>query len=76
MKKVFLYYVAGFVIAVGIGYFTSDNPFYGFIVAMILYAVFVGILSFFFGIFGANPMDKSPYEKRKKATPPEHKSGE
>jgi len=66
MKKVFIYYIIGLVIAVSIGYFTSDNPYYGFIVALILYLVFVGILSIFFGILGANPMDKSPYEKRKK----------
>jgi len=66
MKKVFIYYLAGFVIAVGIGYFTSQNPFYGFIIGMILYVVFVALLSLFFGIFGANPMDKSPYEKKKK----------
>ncbi len=66
MKKVFIYYIVGFVIAVSIGYFTSENPFYGFIVAMILYAVLVAILSIFFGTFGANPMDKSPYEIRKK----------
>ncbi|NLN32765.1 MAG: hypothetical protein GX159_04130 [Flavobacteriaceae bacterium] len=66
MKKVFIYYIVGFVIAVSIGFFTSENPFYGFIVAMILYTVFVGIVSVFFGTFGANPMDKSPYEIRKK----------
>jgi len=66
MKKVFIYYIVGFVIAVSIGFFTSENPFYGFIVAMILYAFLVAILSIFFGTFGANPMDKSPYEIRKK----------
>ena len=66
MKKVFIYYIIGLVIAVSIGYFTSENPFYGFIVALILYLVLVAILSIFFGIFNANPMDKSPYEKRKK----------
>ena len=66
MKKVFLYYILGFLIAVTIGYFSNENPFYGFIIAMVLYAVFVAILSFFMGAFGANPMDNSPYEKRKK----------
>jgi len=66
MKKVFIYYIIGFIIAVSIGYFSSQNPFYGFIVATILYMVLVGVLSLFFGIFNANPMDKSPYEKRKK----------
>lgn len=66
MKKIFIYYVIGFVIAVSIGFFTSENQFYGFIIAMLLYTVCVGIFSFFFGIFGANPMDDSPYEKRKK----------
>lgn len=66
MKKVFIYYLAGFIIATGIGYFTSENPFYGFIIAMVLYIVFIALLSFFFGAFGADPMDKSPYEKRKK----------
>lgn len=66
MKKVFIYYIVGFLVAVSIGYFTNENPFYGFIIAMILYAVFVAILSLFFGVFGANPMDNSPYEKRKK----------
>lgn len=66
MKKVFIYYAIAFVIAVTIGFFTSENQFYGFIVAMILFAVFSAIMSIFFGIFQANPMDDSPYEKRKK----------
>lgn len=66
MKKVFIYYIVGFFIAVSIGYFSSENPFYGFFIGMILYAIFVAILSFFMGAFGANPMDNSPYEKRKK----------
>jgi len=66
MKRVFLYYILGFILVVSIGYFTSENPFYGFIVCAILYVVFIGLLSFFFGLFGANPMDESPYEKRKK----------
>lgn len=66
MKKVFIYYIVGFIIAVSIGFFTSENPYLGFFVAMIGYAVFVGILSIFFGLFGADPTDKSPYEKRKK----------
>ena len=66
MKKVFIYYFLGFLVAVTIGYFTSENPFYGFFIGMILYALFVAIMSIFFGAFGANPMDNSPYEKRKK----------
>ncbi len=66
MKKVFVYYIVGFLASVTIGYFTNENPFYGFIIAMVLYAIFVAILSLFFGAFGADPMDKSPYERRKK----------
>lgn len=66
MKKTFIYYAVAFVIAVTIGFFTSENQFYGFIIAMILFAVFSAVMSIFFGLFGANPMDKSPYEKRKK----------
>lgn len=66
MKKVYIYYVIGFVIAVTIGFYTGENQFYGFIVAMILFAVFSSILSIFFGFFQANPIDESPYDRRKK----------
>jgi hypothetical protein len=64
--KTFVYYFIAFLIAVTIGYFRSENPFYGFIIAMIAFAILSGILSLFLGIFNANPIEKSPYERRKK----------
>lgn len=58
--KVFHYYIIGFVIAVTIGFIL--NEYIGFLCACILYAIVVGIFS---PLHSINPVEKSPYDKRK-----------
>lgn len=59
--KPFHYYTLGFVIAVGIGFLIKD--YLGFVIAGGLYAILLGL---FVSIFNLNPVEKSPYDKRKK----------
>ncbi|MDD3772435.1 MAG: hypothetical protein RBT46_01575 [Weeksellaceae bacterium] len=61
----FIYYGIGFLIVSIIGY--AINYIVGFLAAFVLYAVFLVIISIFYGISDKNPVEKSPYEKRKKS---------
>lgn len=59
--KAFHYYVIGFVIAVAIGF--TVNEYVGFVLAGAIYAILLGIIV---SVFNINPLEKSPYDKRKK----------
>jgi len=59
--KPFHYYTIGFVIAVLIGFIIGD--YVGFVLAGGLYAILLGIVV---SVFNINPIEKSPYDKRKK----------
>lgn len=59
--KPFHYYTIGFVIAVGIGFLV--NEYVGFVIAGAIYAVLLGLIV---SIFNFNPVEKSPFDQRKK----------
>lgn len=62
--KFFIYYGIGFLIVSIIGY--AINYIVGFLAAFVLYAIFLAIISIFYGLSGGNPVEKSPYDRRKK----------
>ncbi|MFA7686527.1 MAG: hypothetical protein WCY25_01545 [Moheibacter sp.] len=59
--KPFHYYAIGFVVAVTIGFIVKE--YMGFVIAGGLYAILLGLIV---SIFNFNPVEKSPYDKRKK----------
>lgn len=59
--KPFHYYTIGFVVAVTIGFLIKD--YLGFVIAGAIYAILLGLVV---SIFNLNPVEKSPYDKRKK----------
>ncbi len=58
--KPFHYYALGFFIAVLIGFLVGE--YLGFVIAGGLYAILLGLVV---SIFNINPVEKSPYDKRK-----------
>lgn len=59
--KPFHYYAIGFIISVGIGFLV--NEYVGFVIAGALYSILLGLVV---AIFNFNPVEKSPFDKRKK----------
>lgn len=66
MKRVFIYYLIGFAIATGLGYYLSKDPIKGFVVGALIYMGLLAFVSIFFGLAGSDPTNDSPYYKRKK----------
>jgi hypothetical protein len=60
IKPIF-YYVAGLLASLIIGFWIKE--YIGFVVAGAVYAILLGLIV---GIFNIDPVEKSPYEKRKK----------
>lgn len=57
----FYWYLAGFFVAVGLGFYM--NSYIGFIAYGLVYAIIVGIIS---AVFNINPIEKSVFDRRKK----------
>lgn len=59
--KPFHYYSIGFIISVTIGFIIKE--YLGFVIAGAIYAILLGLI---LSIFNINPVEKSPFDKRKK----------